>query len=293
MKSTEIISKIASAIADKALNEGKLPWVKPWQETAVFGSFSNHVGKPYSWLNQMWLTAQNAPEGKFFTFKTALDNGTPVRKGSKSYSIAFSSPFVVEPTDEEKAKAADEGKEVKPKTIWLFKEYKIFHTSQLEGYKEPETAPVAVPTIEPIEDMESLINGYLTNGGPSLFFGGNRAYYAPSLDEVHIPQREQFSENAEYYSTILHELGHSTGAEKRLNRKIANKFGSEDYSREELVAELTACTILNLKGFNAQTSDRNSVAYLQGWVSFLKDKSKEFVTAVAQAEKAVALIVGE
>ncbi len=104
---------------------------------------------------------------------------------------------------------------------------------------------------------------------------------------------DQFAEQSEYYSTLFHELTHSTGHHSRLDRLCQTAhFGSEEYSKEELVAEIGAAALNNHCGLNTERSDRNSTAYLMGWLSKLRDDKKLLVSAAGRAEKAVNLILG-
>lgn len=122
---------------------------------------------------------------------------------------------------------------------------------------------------------------------------GDRAFYRPSTDEVVLPIRKQFMSTAEYYSTVFHELTHSTGHASRLNRLTqAAFFGSEDYSKEELVAEIGAAALVNHVGLETSNSIRNSAAYIQNWLQVLRDDKRFIVSASGKAEKAVNLILG-
>ena len=122
---------------------------------------------------------------------------------------------------------------------------------------------------------------------------GDRAFYRPSTDEVVLPIRKQFMSTAEYYSTVFHELTHSTGHASRLNRLTqAAFFGSEDYSKEELVAEIGAAALVNHVGLETSNSIRNSAAYIQNWLKVLRDDKRFIVSASGRAEKAVNLILG-
>ena len=122
---------------------------------------------------------------------------------------------------------------------------------------------------------------------------GDRAYYKPSTDEVVLPIRKQFVSTAEYYSTVFHELTHSTGHASRLNRLTSPAFfGSEAYSKEELVAEIGASALVNHVGLETSNSLRNNVAYIQNWLRVLKDDKRFIVSASGRAEKAVNLILG-
>ena len=122
---------------------------------------------------------------------------------------------------------------------------------------------------------------------------GDKAFYRPSTDEVVLPIRKQFMSTAEYYSTVFHELTHSTGHASRLNRLTqAAFFGSEDYSKEELVAEIGAAALVNHVGLETSNSIRNSAAYIQNWLQVLRDDKRFIVSASGKAEKAVNLILG-
>ena len=117
--------------------------------------------------------------------------------------------------------------------------------------------------------------------------------YRPSTDEVVLPIRKQFMSTTEYYSTVFHELTHSTGHASRLNRLTqAAFFGSEDYSKEELVAEIGAAALVNHVGLETSNSIRNSAAYIQNWLKVLRDDKRFIVSASGRAEKAVNLILG-
>lgn len=120
------------------------------------------------------------------------------------------------------------------------------------------------------------------------------AYYRPSTDTVVIPEIGQFAEIAEYYSTLFHELTHSTGHKTRLNRLTATAhFGNEEYSKEELVAEIGAATLVNIAGIETSKSFNNSAAYIEGWSRALRENKKMIVEASSKANKAVNYILGK
>lgn len=143
-------------------------------------------------------------------------------------------------------------------------------------------------TSDPNENAESFIEEYLWRSGVKLIHEGDRAYYEPLRDRVVLPRMEQFRETAEYYSTAFHELIHSTGHESRLNRLEKTAFfGSESYSKEELIAEIGAAVLVNYVGLETTSSFRNSTAYLQNWLNVLKGDKRFIVSAAGKAEKAV------
>ena len=258
------------------MENGIIPWQKPW---VAAGSCISHVtGKPYSLLNQMML----GKAGEYVTFKQCQQEGGKVKKGEKASMVVFWK--WVETEDEE----THEKKEVP-----FLRYYNVFHIDQCEGLTAKHDEPL--PGIaDPNEKAEAFIADYLLRFGVKLIHqSGDRAYYQPSFDRVVLPCMEQFKETAEYYSTDFHELTHSTGHESRLNRleKVAF-FGTEAYSKEELVAEIGAAALVNHAGLETANSFRNSAAYIQNWLSVLKNDKRFIVSAAGKAEKAVNLILG-
>ena len=139
-----------------------------------------------------------------------------------------------------------------------------------------------------------IIKGYLAESGVALVNEcSDRAFYSPMLDSVTVPVIEQFKEQAEYYSTVFHELGHSTGHESRLNRfDKSARFGNEPYAKEELIAEFTAAILCNYTEVGNAKSERNSAAYIKNWSNAIKNDPKMFTTASYAADKAARLIIG-
>ena len=124
----------------------------------------------------------------------------------------------------------------------------------------------------------------------------NQAFYSPTLDYIQVPCKEQYKNVEEFYSTLFHEMVHSTGHMRRLNRIEAGArtgFGSETYSKEELVAEIGAAMTLNRLGIETEKTFKNSSAYIQNWLQVLKNDNKFVVSAASRAEKAVRYIWGE
>ena len=124
-----------------------------------------------------------------------------------------------------------------------------------------------------------------------MTYEGNRAFYRPSTDEIYLPEKFKFGRNgAEFYSTAFHEMVHSTGAEKRLHREFG-MFGDGVYSKEELVAEIGASSILYVLGIETDSTFQNSTAYIQSWFKALSNDNEMVVSAAARADKAVRLIL--
>ena len=266
------------------LEQGVIPWKKPW--TGIKSGAYNRVSKKsYSLLNQMILKH----EGEYATFKQWTDLGGHIRKGEKSEIVVFWKIQPVEETTE------DGTKEIKQ--IPLLRYFNVFHISQVEGV-EP-LAKDELHDIEPIEKAENVLYSYWTRESITVeHIKGDDAYYSPTRDLIRLPLFEQFTEANEYYSTAFHESVHSTMKENRCNRAEDRKgklvaFGSDDYSKEELVAEIGSASIMNIIGIETSKSFRNSSAYIQNWLSVLKNDVKFIVSASSKAEKAVNYILGE
>ncbi|MCI8925928.1 MAG: DUF1738 domain-containing protein [Lachnospiraceae bacterium] len=266
------------------LEQGVIPWEKPW--TGIRSGAYNRISKKsYSLLNQMLLKHK----GEYATFKQWQDLGGHVRKGEKSEIVVF---WKIQPIEEEKE---DGTKEVKQ--IPLLRYFNVFHISQVDGV-EPLSKD-ALNEIEPIEKAESILYSYWTKENITVeHVAGDKAYYSPSLDMIHLPLFEQFISANEYYSTAFHESIHSTMKESRCDRAEDRKgklvaFGSNEYSKEELVAEIGSASLMNIIGIETNKSFRNSSAYIQNWLSVLKNDVKFIVSASSKAEKAVDYILGE
>ena len=170
----------------------------------------------------------------------------------------------------------------------LLRYYTVFNIDQCDGIKfEPNSNHN-----DPIAKAEALIKLY--KDCPSLTFGGSRAYYKPSEDIIGLPQVNDFDDSNAYYSTLFHELTHSTGHPARLKRfdkDQTHSFGSEPYSKEELVAELGSAFLCATAGISTEL--KNQTAYIQGWLKALKEDDKLIIHASAQAQKSTKYIRGE
>lgn len=270
------------------LEKGIIPWKKPWgisKSGKRDGAFSHVTGKPYSLMNQILLPLS----GEWLTFNEAKKEGGNVIKGSKASFVVFWKLFPKTETDEK-------GRE-KNVMIPFLRYYNVFHVSQCENinprFKREEQEE---STIKPHEHAEGISRTYINREKITMHDSGlsNRAFYSPSDDAITVPALSQFSEISEYYSTKFHEIVHSTGHSSRLARldkKAA--FGSEDYSKEELVAEIGASALVSHCGIESASSFSNNVAYIQSWLSALQNDKNMIVSAASRAEKAVKFILDE
>ena len=264
------------------LEQGIIPWEKPWSGVRE-GAFNRISKKSYSLLNQMMLKH----DGEYATFKQWTDLGGHICKGEKSEIIVFWKIYPIEEVQEDGLKVV--------KQIPLLKYINVFHISQVDGV---EPLPKEdLHDIEPIEKAESILQDYWTREQIKVeHVKGNKAFYSPMLDMIQLPLFEQFKDANEYYSTAYHESIHSTMKESRCNRAEERKdklvaFGSEEYSKEELVAELGSASIMNMLGIETRKSFRNSSAYIQSWLRVLKNDVKFIVSASSKAEKAINYIL--
>lgn len=266
------------------LEKGIIPWRKPW--TGIKGGAYNRISKKsYSLLNQMLLKY----EGEYATYNQWESLGGHVRKGEKSEIVVF---WKIQPIEETKEDGTKETKQVP-----ILRYFNVFHISQVDGV-EPLTKD-DLKTIEPIEKAENVLHDYWSREGIEVkHIGGDEAYYSPSRDLIRLPLFDQFTDANEYYSTAFHESIHSTMKESRCNRAEDRKgkivaFGSEDYSKEELIAEIGSASLMNIIGIETSKTFQNSSAYIQGWLSKLRNDVKFIVSASSKAEKAVNYILNE
>ena len=266
------------------LKQGVIPWQKPW--TGIRSGAYNRISKKnYSLLNQMLLQY----EGEYATFKQWESLGGHIRKGEKSEIVVFWKIQPVEYIREDGTKQV--------KQIPLLRYFNVFHISQVDGV-EPLPKD-ALNDIEPIEKAESILHDYWNRENITVeHVKGNDAYYSPSRDLIRLPLFEQFTDANEYYSTAFHESVHSTMKENRCNRTEDRKgrlvaFGSNEYSKEELVAEIGSANLMNIVGIETKKSFRNSTAYIQNWLSVLKNDVKFIVSASGRAEKAADYILNK
>ena len=276
MNTTDIYEMITERIT-RELKKGTVPWLKPWDggERAI----SRNTGKPYSWLNQLAM-----PRGEYATFKQIQKEGGRVNKGAKAYPIVFWKLL--------KTEVEDEDGETIEKTIPVLRYYKVFNIEQDTDLEPKHKRRRTSKKPSTIKRLESIKTGYINKYGVGFEEGGDEAFYSPSKDTVRVPRKKSFFSSVEYYGTVFHELGHSTGHKDRLNRlKSTACFGNEEYSREELVAELVSCGILNATNHETASTFRNSAAYIQSWLKALENDPRMIVWASGRAEKAFNMIM--
>lgn len=287
----EKIYEMATERIIAELEKGIIPWQKPWTGART-GAYNYITGRTYCLMNQFML---NHKDG-YVTFNQAKKAGGHVKKGAKSEIVFEWIVKSYQKKDENGDPMTDEnGNPVMYKRISLTYD-KVFWIGDCEELPVKERNE---EQLDPVEAAENIIADYVQRSGVKFHNDSpsNEAFYAPGLDSVTVPMISQYKNVGEYYSTTFHELTHSTGHKSRLDRFEENglsaAFGSETYSKEELVAELGAATLVNYCGLENEKSFRNSAAYIQSWLKVLKNDKKFIISASAKAEKAVALILNK
>lgn len=276
------VNKIVTEKLISIMEQGKVPWVKPWSSRA--GRPKNGMsGKSYRGINALICSpmVSGYSDSNWYTGRQLGQLGLKLKEAQRSTPVVFWNWKDV---------TGKNGTERIPFTRF----YKCFNRQQIEGAE----------TLWPIEDTkpnehweieaEEIVRNYQVNGGPKIDFGMGGACYMPTVDKIEVPSRAEHISAAEYWSTMFHEVTHSTGSKKRLNREEGMKslYADEhEYSKEELVAEMGACFLLADLGVEKHIE--NSAAYLQGWLEKLKDERKFLMQAAQQAEKSCDYVRGE
>ena len=274
-------------ITDKIIAEleaGTVPWRKPWRSVEGFGPTSLSTGKEYKGINALMLSVQSFAAGytsiHWGTYRQLTELGGQVRGGEKSTQVVLWKPFTKEV----------DGQEQRFLMLRLFAVFNVEQCDWAEGKRPSNPERVEADNVEPVEAAEKIHLGMPKR--PEVRHGGNRAFYSPLLDYVQLPDTTQFESTEAYYATLFHELVHSTGHKDRVGRdgiEAFAGFGSESYSKEELIAEIGAATLCAEAGIEPRIEQ--SAAYIASWLKVLKDDKKFVVSAAAGAGKAVDFIL--
>lgn len=287
----DIYAAVTSRILDQ-LEQGSIPWRKPWTGSPDL-AVSHAKLRPYSLVNQLLL----GEPGEFLTLKQCNEEGGRVKKGSKSRMVVFWKIFDRPELDSNGAQVFDSDGNIRMHTIPVLRYYRVFSVNDCEGITPRRPAPEALPHVDIDQRAEAIFADYQSREHLAGFSTSlsDRAFYRPATDEICLPLRDQFTGSEEYYSTLFHEAVHSTGHSSRLARfddHGASPFGSDSYSREELVAEIGAAAILHHLGIETPETFSNSASYIDGWSKSLRKDPKLFISATSRAEKAVRMILG-
>lgn len=297
----DVYQLINKVILD-CMAKGVVPWRKPWASNGR--GPVNQNARPYRGINVMLLSISAMLRGYsspvWMTYRNAEALGGQVRKGEKSTQVVFWARTANKKpcTCAAGIRRHRNGDGCEFRQSFVLRYYSVFNLSQIDGVKLPKKTDLyANPPADgkkkfsPIDAAQAIVDGYAD--APVVKFGGDRACYIPTLDEVHVPKGEQFNSCEEFYSALFHELVHSSGSKNRLDRGVGEfrPFGTEDYSKEELVAEFGAAFLCGVADIANQTIP-NSAAYLANWSKKLSEEPKWLVQAAAQAQRAADYILG-
>jgi antirestriction protein ArdC len=251
-----------------------LPWQKAWRE--IDSPRNLITGKEYQGYNNVNLRFTSKFTSPYFASWKQI-----IARGGRVKTEEAKNPFRIVFYKTNQRIVQDKNGDDKLEKNWLMRYYRVYNVEQCEGLEYPKIEKIEH---DPIECCEKVYSEMPMK--PDIQTG-NKAYYSPSFDYVSMPDKGLFNEIEQYYSTLFHELAHSTGHEKRLNRKQMNEFNNkkESYSFEELVAELTACFICGHCGIEKKTFE-NNVAYVDSWLTAFNKDPNMIIKASSQAQKA-------
>ena len=266
----------------EALDQGVIPWRKPWRGHDMLPK-NLLTGQEYTGANIWLLMAAGHDNPWWVTFNQARELGGNVRKGEHGRQIVRWIPRDHDPKP--KDGEAVEGKPEDKRPSFFPKVYTVFNASQCDGLSVPT---ISTREFDPILAAEQIVENYADK--PPIEHGYNRAAYNPAEDRIIMPNPNAFDSAEYYYGTLFHELTHSSGAPHRLNRNLEGRFGTEQYAKEEFVAELGAAVLSARCGISTEKTEEDSVAYCQNWKTRLRADKALFRTLSKAAIEAARYI---
>lgn len=275
--------RITASIVER-LEQGTKPWVKPWRGAPVSRPL-RACGTPYKGMNTFWLWMMAEAAGYaspfWMTYRQCQTLGGQVRKGQKSTIAIFYRSYEKQCDVQD----GEDGTELRR----VLKAYAVFNADQCDGLPERFYAKPPHGPVEP-EGRREYLDIFFANVGARLRHHGCEAYYEPSCDRITMPPADLFDAYEHYYATLAHELSHWTGHSTRLGRDLRNRFGSEAYAAEELIAELSSAILGAELGLPVAHLDHHA-SYIASWLDLLKSDDRAILTAAARAEEAASLLM--
>lgn len=283
----DIYAEVTDAILAK-LETGVAPWVRPWNtEGCTTGMIpTNAVShRPYNGVNVLllWIAAdaKGYKSSEWLTYRQAQGLGGNVRAGERGTMVTLWKPLQFKERDEATG-------ETRQKKVLLLRSYVVFNREQCDGL--PVKTVTTVPTTP--AERDAAVEAFVKATGARVVEGERegRAFYSPVLDEIGMPAIARFKDSGAYYATLLHEATHWTGHKDRCNRDLANRFGSEAYAAEELIAELGSAFLSADFGLDGTLQHPE---YIGNWIKVLKGDKRAIITAASKAKEAVAFLNGK
>lgn len=283
----------------KALSENTIPWERGWN---VYRNQNALTSKAYRGANSLWLSMVASAKGyedpRWCTYKQAQGKGWHVKKGEKGTSVEF---WAFYDTKTKRTLSALEREdllqhltktEAEERIRLISKTYVVFNGEQIEGIPAFEKKPIAFDEKEVVKLRDQVILEF------SLAFieGGGSAFYRERDDSITMPSVKDFNNQYTYLSTFLHEVAHSTGHQKRMNRDLSGSFGTPEYAKEELRAEISSAFTSQMLGVRLERTEeslQNHKAYIQNWMQVIKNDPNQLFRAINEAEKITDYIIEE
>lgn len=290
MKLNRMREEMINSFID-CLKKDTIPWHRSW--SAKQRPFNAVTNTTYHGVNSLWLSynqfAREFDDPRWCTFKQAQTQGWKIKPGSKGTRVEFWSLYDTEEkrklTQREAKQLSDELtlEEFKNRVKPISNVYTVFNGEQIDGIPKYEEKTYELNTEELLQKRDTL----LKNMNVDFSEGGDKAFYNPSRDRITLPEMNRFETEYDYMATLLHEAGHATGHISRLNRDMTGVFGSPEYAREELRAEIASAFAAQVVGIDYQQNQymENHEAYVQDWISVLENSPNELFAAIKDAEK--------
>lgn len=312
-KSTNKVYEIITNKVIEGLKERGMDWFKPFKGDNDYPPMSYGSKTAYKGIN-FWMLSYDMDVNEysspvFITYKQMQGAGGKLIKEYNSHQVVFwNVSYSVKQKDGtyvyynnvKKLNAA--GHKLSDKDVFThfspryYTVYNLDHVEGVDDFTEDTKKDIIDGTIfEAIPDADSILDGYRKK--PSLKHGGGKAYYKPSTHHIQMPKQNDFVSSDDYYKVLFHETIHSTGHKTILNRfketKEVYAEGKQEYSFEELVAELGAMFLVGITGLEPKNDIANSQAYINGWIKHLEDNPKEILFASSKSQKAVEYILNK
>ena len=277
----DIAAEITALILTK-LEQGVMPWVRPWNRTGGGGRPLRHCGTAYTGINTLFLWAMGDAMGYssryWMTYRQAEALGGQVRKGeTSSLSVYYSQ---ISKTEQDRVSGEEQ-----TRSIRFLKAYNVFNADQIDGLPAHYYPVLTPPEERPESVHRAAIEAFFETLPIDIRHGGNAAFFSPAGDYIQMPPREAFHSDDHYASTLGHETIHWSGGETRLERTFGKRFGDKAYAFEELVASIGQCLICADLGLPGDLHD-NHASYISHWLDILRGDSAAIIHAAAKAEQA-------
>ncbi len=297
MNTNEIYERITNTIIELLEEHKASDYSQSWYSLSGEVFARNIVNKHvYNGINQLLLSfirrKRQYPCNRWLTFKQMEKYNARIIKGSKAAMVVYTSVIYIDEktgrnithTVEQLLQHGQSIEHLNLRKIGYLKSYNVFNVACVEGLPEEFYRMDELEQLSEIERDERAESMIREIGAEIVFDAQNEAYYKPSEDKIYMPLPKQFVSKEAFLSVMYHEASHWTGATHRLNRPILNKFGTKEYAFEELIAELSSAFMLAYLGYESRITD--NAAYIENWLSVMKNDTKFVIQAASQAQAA-------